>query len=201
MLSEIIRTLDGAPSFEAVLQCYFRTASPDELEAMLCFAEPAIKWAMEKDARNRWVEAQASLTPQILNAFPNEKDGTVGELCVDAFVEAVGLHRQGVSPEMAARTLEILQHADVALGADQRLDEVYKAQDEDGTIDVQVLVESVSWQPSLREAFEEILVLGNAIRTRRLLAEGLRGSCRRHWKAATLAATIESRSRRAICCA
>lgn len=183
-------SFEGAASFEAVLRSYFRTASAVGLEAMLQFAEPAVKWAKEDDARRRWIQyTQARLTPQIISAFPNEKEDTVGELSVELFVEAVGLHRQGVSPEMAARTLELLHHADVTLGADQRLDEVYKTADEDGTIDVKQLIQSVAWYPSLRAAFGEILVLGNAVKTRKLLAGGFRGACRRTLMAATMAST------------
>jgi len=193
-------SLEGADSFEAVLRCYFRTVSPEELEAMLTLAEPAIKWAMEADARRRWIKEQRALYNQILNAFPNEKDNTVGELCVDSFVEAVGLHRQGVSPELAARTLEILQHADVTLGADQRLDELHKAANDDNTIDAELLIESVAWHPSLRAAFSEIVVLGSAVRTCKMLAGGYRESCRRVWKAASLAATCDGRTRRAGRC-
>jgi len=170
--------IDGSTSFEEVLRSFFRSASAAELEAMVKFAEPAIRWAKEEDARRRWIARRGVHGAELMDAFPSPEEAA-GDVSVEELSEAVLLHHQGVSPDIAGHTLESLRRVDVSFSVDPRLDGVYAAAEHDGTIEVKTLVELISWHPSLRESFDQILAIGLAIQSRR------RGpSSRVRWQAA-----------------
>jgi len=166
-----------APSFEAVLQAFFRTASEEELDMMVQYAEPLIAWRRREFERRSWVEqAHARLGRMAQYAFTEPAAMAYGvregkaDLSIDSFAEAVALHRKGVDPDSLSipglrnmQAMAGINRMQIA-AADPRIAEIVEAAGEDGSMNLDDLLTHVSWEPTLSDAFEAIVRIGSAKR-------------------------------------
>ena len=140
--------IETAASFEALLRMYYRSASGDEIEAMLTCAAPA----MEEARRKAWVEnMRANCSAQIKQAFlMGDSDGD-GKMDLDEFSAAVAVHRGERDSDQPPQFQAIFQAAD---------------RDGDGQLDFDEFIELVSKQREMRSTFDQILALGSRNRLR-----------------------------------
>jgi len=166
-----------APSFEAVLCAFFRSATSWEIADMVQYAEPLVAWRKREFERKRWVEhARARWGPMVQHAFASDKSFALGvrkrskELSIDAFAEAAALQRLGVDADLMAianvrnlKTMAGISRVAVA-SEDPRLSDLVHAAGDEGLLELDDLLEHVSWEPSLRAEFESIAKIGCAKR-------------------------------------
>lgn len=173
----------SAPHFEAVLRAYFLAATQAEIGEMLRIAESVVALRKREADRHRWVgQTRASLSDSIRRAF-EDTTGVGSEpravlaprmLDVRTFAEAARLRRQvnagtvdpatfRVANLRNLRLLASLQRSP-ALGDDPELEQVVCAADLNGKLCLDDLLDLVSYQEGLRDAFKEITLLGCARR-------------------------------------
>ena len=166
-----------APSFEAVLRGFFRTVTPEELEAMLRHAEPLISWRKREFERRAWVYQANALGRTVTYAFARDDAFCYGVVCdgakllsVDLFAEAVALHRAGVNPDSLAvanlRNLSTMASVNRELVAadDACIARIVEAASDEGGMSLDDLITHVSYEPSLRSEFETIVKIGSVRR-------------------------------------
>jgi len=166
-----------APSFEAVLRGFFRTVTPEELEAMLRHVEPLISWRKREFERRAWVYQANALGRTVTYAFARDDAFCYGVVCdgakplsVDLFAEAVALHRAGVNPDSLAvanlRNLSTMASVNRELVAadDACIARIIEAASDEGGMSLDDLITHVSYEPSLRSEFETIVKIGSVRR-------------------------------------